>query len=259
MEWLIYVDPSPRGEWALSLAAQLPGRTQAAVALLATDEDAAREPGLLARARERLAPTASARELVRTGPAERAVVAETSSRRYDLLIVPPAGRGAIERMLRGSRVATVVRSVRAPVLVARRPPPRLGRILAAVSGGRSTEAVCRRACDLASGLGAEVAFLHVISEIAVPFGPHGPAGEPAAEPRVEDAEEEARRVLRRLGREGALLRREGLVVDEVLSEFESGGYDLLVVGAREEAAWGREDVTERLLLRCPGSTLVVPR
>ena len=54
---------------------------------------------------------------------------------YGLVIVPPAGRNALTRMLKGSRVATVVRSVKASVLVARRPPQRVRTILAAISGG----------------------------------------------------------------------------------------------------------------------------
>jgi nucleotide-binding universal stress UspA family protein len=55
--------------------------------------------------------------------------------------------------------------------------------------------------------------------------------------------------------------REGLVVDEVLEAFETGAYDLLMVGASAESErvrLGREDVTERMLLGCPGCTLVVP-
>jgi hypothetical protein len=42
--------------------------------------------------------------------------------------------------------------------------------------------------------------------------------------------------------------------------FETDAHHLLVIGARsEDAGFGREDATERLLLRCPASTLVVPR
>lgn len=43
--------------------------------------------------------------------------------------------------------------------------------------------------------------------------------------------------------------------------FVLDAHHLLVIGARDEddAGFGREDVTERLLLRCPASTLVVPR
>ena len=57
-----------------------------------------------------------------------------------------------------------------------------------------------------------------------------------------------------------VVRREGLVVDEVLEELDHGAHQLLVIGAAHDEAksWGREDVTERLLLGCPASTLVVP-
>jgi len=43
--------------------------------------------------------------------------------------------------------------------------------------------------------------------------------------------------------------------------FESGAFHLLVIGAHGEGAqgFGREDLTERLVLGCPGSTLIVLR
>jgi hypothetical protein len=102
-----------------------------------------------------------------------------------------------------------------------------------------------------------VTFLHVASEVAMPFPPHGrPAGEPGVE-----AAEAARAVVQALGRREDLLVRDGLVVEEVLAEFEHAAHHVLVLGASEgdgPGGWGREDVTGRILLRCPGSTLVVP-
>lgn len=254
MDTLVYVDPSPRGEWALTMAALLPPDWRSSVQLVATAEDVAAHPGLLARARVRLGVTGSVQEIVLHGPAERAMVAEATARHFDLLVVPPAGRGAVARMLKGSRVATVVRSVRAMVLVARRPPARLDRVLAAVSGGRSTAPVIRVASALARGLGAELRFVHVASEVALPRA--GEAAHPAGGPV-----ESVRRMLAAAGEPSELAVREGLVVEEVLEEFEHGAHHILVLGMRGEAApksWGREDVTERILLRCPGSTLIVP-
>jgi nucleotide-binding universal stress UspA family protein len=255
MDCLVYVDPSPRGEWALATAAQLarPGRS---FTLLATAEDVARDPRLLEAARERVGAATTVRLAVAPGPAEQAVAAEARAGRYGLLVVPPAGRGAIQRMLKGSRVATVVRAVRAPVWIARRPPERFASILAAVSGGRASEAVCGAAAALARELAARVCFLHVASEVALPYGTAGAAAEvePLPEPR-------ARAAVAGAGSPADLLVREGLVVEEVLDEFERGAHDLLVLGASDEAdrgRWGREDLTERILLRCPASTLVVP-
>ncbi|HVQ28102.1 MAG TPA: universal stress protein [Vicinamibacteria bacterium] len=254
MDNLVYVDPSPRGEWALAMVALLPPDWRSSLHLVATAEDVAAHPGLLERARVRLGVTGSVQEVVLHGPAERAMVAEATARHFDLLVVPPAGRSAVARLLKGSRVATVVSSVRAPVLVARRPPARLDRVLAAVSGGRSTAPVIRVASALAQGLGAELRFVHVASEVALPFG--GEAAHPAVAP-VESVQ----RMLAAAGGSSELAVREGLVVEEVLEEFEDGAHHLLVLGMRGEAApssWGREDVTERILLRCPGSTLIVP-
>ena len=253
---LVYVDPAPRGEWALALAALLPGRERLSFHLLATEEDARADPGLLERARARLAGAGALREVTRGGPAEHALVAEAAHRRYGLLIVPPAGRNALQRILKGSRVATVVRSVRAPVLVARRPPPRLGRVLTAVSGGRSG-AVAAAASELGAGLGAHVDYLYVSSEVTLPYAPEEAR---PAEVGAPDTLAAARASLAARGLTDPLLVREGLVVDEVLEAFESGAYDLLVVGAGagDRGAFGREDVTERILLGCAGSTLVVP-
>jgi hypothetical protein len=55
MDVLVYLDPSPRGEWALAAAAQLPPRWKGRLRLVATEEDAAAEASLLDRARARLA------------------------------------------------------------------------------------------------------------------------------------------------------------------------------------------------------------
>jgi nucleotide-binding universal stress UspA family protein len=255
MDCLVYVDPSPRGEWALATAALLarPGR---AFTVLATAEDVVRNPRLLEAARERLGAAADVRCASAPGPAEQAVAAEAREHRYGLLVVPPAGRGAVQRMLKGSRVATVVRAVRAPVWIARRPPQRFASVLAAVSGGRTSAAVCGAAASLTRELGAPVTFLHVASEVALPYRSGAPGeADVLPEPQARAAVAEAGFAADRL------VVREGLVVEEVLDEFERGAHDLLALGASDEAErgrWGREDLTERILLRCPASTLVVP-
>jgi nucleotide-binding universal stress UspA family protein len=257
---LVYVDPSARGDWALALAALLPGRGQRIFHLLATAEELKEHPDLLERAAARLAGAQSLRPLTRPGPPRRAVVLEAQERSYDVVVVPPAGRNAVQRLFKGSRVATVVRRVRAPVLVARRPPSGLHRILAAVSGGAATDAVVAAAAELAAGPNGHVDYLHVASEVALPFAPHEPPAPPTLGP-PPDALHSAQAALARAGSSGALVVREGMVVDEVLDAFEAGAYDLLVIGASAEAErgrLGREDMTQRMVLGCPGSTLVVP-
>jgi nucleotide-binding universal stress UspA family protein len=257
---LVYVDPSPRGDWALSLAAQLPGRAQRGFDLLATEEDLRARIDLLDKAAARLGGAREVRPVVRPGPPRHAIVEQAEAVAYGLVVVPPAGRNAWQRMLKGSRVATVVRAVHAPVLVARRPPTKLDRILAAVSGGAASEAVVAAAAELARGLGGHVDYVHVTSEVALPFAPHE-APLPPAPASPPDALHAAQAALAHEHVTGPLVVREGLVVEEILGAFKTGAYDLLLVGAspeRERGRLGREDVTRRLVLGCPGSTLVVP-
>ena len=257
MDVLVYLDPSPRGEWALAAAVQLPPRWKGRLRLVATDEDVAVDSSLLDRARARLADCGPVETLTRPGPAERAVIEEARERRYGLLVVPPAGRGAVARMLKGSRVANVVRRARAPVLVARRPPERIERVLGALSGRDTTTAVLEAALAWEERPGARAAFVHVRSEVPLPHGDAAPAPEaPGA-----DEHEAVRAVLAARGRAADLQLRDGLVVEETLDAFESGAFHLLVIGAHGEGAkgFGREDVTERLVLGCPGSTLIVLR
>ncbi|MGE0455640.1 MAG: universal stress protein [Vicinamibacteria bacterium] len=257
MDVLVYADPSPRGEWALAAGRQLAARVGRSVVLLATEEDAAARPDLLPRFRQALAGAEGIEERQRPGPAERAVIAETSAHAYDLVIVPPAGRGAIARLLKGSRVASVVRQARAPVLVARRPPERIGRVLAALSGRASAGPVCRAAAAIAKDLGARLALVHVVSEIRLPGAPRPPTGGEDASGRPPH--EAMQRLLAACEIAAELHLREGLVVEEILAEIENGAHELLVAGAEEpDEALGREPVGERLLLRCPVSMLVVP-
>jgi len=257
MDVLVYLDPLPRGEWALAAAAQLPPRWRGTLRLVATTEDAAADPSLVDRARARLAGVAAVEAVTRPGPAERAVIEEARERRYRLLVVPPAGRGAVARMLKGSRVATVVRSARAPVLVARRPPERIERVLGALSGRDTTAAVLEAAIAWEERPGAHAAFVHVRSEVPLPLGTGTAPGEA---PGAADLEA-VRAALTARGREADLQLRDGLIVEETLDAFETGAFHLLVVGAHGEGSpsFGREDLTERLLLGCPGSTLIVPR
>ena len=256
MDVLVYLDPSPRGEWALAAAAQLPPRWKGRLRLVATEEDAAADPSLLDRARARLG-FVTVETLTRPGPAERAVIEEARERPYGLLVVPPAGRGAVARMLKGSRVANVVRRARAPVLVARRPPDRMERVLGALSGRGTTAAVLEAVLAWEERPAARAAFVHVRSEVPLPHGDAAPAPEAAG----PDEHEAVRAALTARGRAADLQLRDGLVVEETLDAFESGAFHLLVIGAHGEgsAGFGREDVTERLLLGCPGSTLIVPR
>ncbi|MGH7151686.1 MAG: universal stress protein, partial [Planctomycetota bacterium] len=179
MRLLLYVDPSPRREAALALAGPLARRPGATLSLLATEEDLRSCPGLLDEAAAALPADPAPSRISRPGPAERAIVAETRTRPYDLLVVPPAGRGAIQRLLKASRVASVVRRVGVSVLVARGPASPPARVLAAIGGEGMAEAIARAAAVVSRAYAAEVTLLHVRDDVELP-GP-GTAPRPISE------------------------------------------------------------------------------
>ena len=126
------------------------------------------------------------------------------------------------------------------------------------SDGYITIGVCAAAVALAHRLGARVVGVDVTSEVALPFG-RGESPASADEPDVPLLAR-SREVLQRMSPGAVVVRREGLVVDEVLEKLDDGAHQLLVIGAAHDdgRSWGREDVTERLLVGCPAPTLLVP-
>jgi nucleotide-binding universal stress UspA family protein len=252
MKVLVYVDPAPRGEWAISLAEKLLLPLRSEAILLATEEDAKLQRDLLDRAAGRLSGL-SLENRLRAGPAERAVVEEARASSAALVLVPPAGRNALQRLLRGSRVLSVIRGVGTSVLIARRPGARLERLLVGVGGGGESVRLVRDAGALARRLGASVVLLHVATRVELPSS-LAPA-EPAALPRLE----EAARALEELGVSYSIRRREGFAVEEILDELEEGAHDLLVLGVPErgEDRPVQDDLTRRLALRSPVSVLVL--
>lgn len=266
MDILLYVDPSVRGEWALAAAERLVPALKARVTLLATAEDVAHQPRLIEDTKARLERGGiEVRVSTRPGPAERAVLAETQSGHYAMSIVPPAGRRAIVRLFKGSRVATVVRSVKTSVLVARRPSARFDRILVAVAGGKHAAATTLGALEIARGLGARLTIIHVRAGVVLPEQLpliERRASRASAESPNEafDHHAKVRELLEHSGVPNDIVVRDGLIVDELLAEIEEGGHDLLIIGAhRPEGAptWMLDDVTERILLRCPIPILVL--
>lgn len=208
-------------------------------------------PDLAARARARLgAGMDKITESVRPGPAERAVAEEAKSKYYDLVIVPPAGRNAIQRMLMGSRVATIVRNLPASVLIARRTPPVIRNILAAVSGGANSAPVVRKSSELARSLGATLTFIYIRSDVPVPGNADG---------NSDEGLDAVRELLKSHAENATLLIRDGFIVDEILREMDTGAHDLLIAGAPsspKSESWARENVVERILLQCPAPILV---
>lgn len=257
MKLLLYVDPSFRGDWALTLTKDLASGLGGTVILLTTNDHLAEDPSILDRAQEQLR---SHRDLtiekrVRPGPARDAIVAESHESRPAITIVPPAGRKGLARWIKGSRVKDVVHNAPSTVMVARKPvSDHIRSILVTVSGGPMSETTALSALEIAQAMHAQLTLLHVTSSVHLPFGDDATT----PPPRNLDG---IRALLSTGGSEPRLRVREGMVVNEILQECETGGYDLLILGQHlsDLDAGGplSENIAEVLAVECSIPVLVV--
>jgi nucleotide-binding universal stress UspA family protein len=135
------------------------------------------------------------------------------------------------------RVWTLIKSLEPPIVVASEEHPSPLRWLFCTGGAPHIEDGAAFAASLARGLGASVTVFHVSPQVPVLLGD-----------RIEREEENAEqflksnsRVARHVGRQADIFRKAGVatrvrvrtgeVVDGVLEEIRSGGYDLVVVGS----------------------------
>ncbi len=257
MNVLTFIEPGGRGDAALQVTSSVAGHLARRVVLLAVESDIAIDPGLLERAARRIAASGAAVETkVRPGRPRRAIVAEASERTYQITIFPPAGRGTLSRLVSGSRVRAVLRSIPSSVLVARHPSGRIRKILAAVKAAPFGETTIDAALEIGRALGAEVHAVHVAARDLLAVGAGSTAGAHAGGPPAGlewmDGE------FRASGREPEIVVRQGDVVSEVIREARSGAFDLLVVGHHfMPGQAGRQDVAERIILRSPIPVLAV--
>lgn len=267
MRVLVYADPGAGGDSALEWLAVLASAMPVQVTLLAAYQRVASgvtqlEPAVqFVRAHQGTIRV----ETIDESRAASTIVAEARRRSYDLIILPPSHGGA-RRLVRSSRVSTVVRSVGSGVLVVQPPVRMPQRILVCVGGGAHTEVDAEVAGRVAQAFGAHVSILHVVSQVPLVYSgiedmrshmqQFLASGAPAAK-QLERAEV----ILADFEVPYEVRLREGIVVDEIMDEIKRGLYDLLVIGAHERGggllAFFLEDLSEDLTERSPISTLVV--
>jgi nucleotide-binding universal stress UspA family protein len=257
MKILVFVDPSFRGDWALSLAGDLARGLGGPVVLLTTAENLEEDPGLLDRAAGKLAEIHGVivEKKSRPGLARDAIIAESTESHPAITIVPPAGRRGISRMIKGSRVKAVVHNAPSTVMVARKPvSDHIRTILVAVGGGPISETTVLGAQEIAKALQSKVTVLHVKSGVPIPFGQAAPEPVDANLSTLLD-------LLARAGIDAQIKVRDGMVVHEIIAECEEGHYDLVILGQhimrRETGGIFSENLTEDIALECPIPVLVV--
>lgn len=257
MKILLFVEPTLRGEWALTLSQDLAHGLGGSVLLLTTSENLEHDPSLLERAEKTFlnTPGLTVEKKVRPGPPREAIIEESIESSPAITVIPPAGRKGIARLVKGSRVKAVVHNAPSTVMVARKPvSEHIHRILVTVSSGPMSETTVLSAQEVAQALQAELTVLHVQSGVSIPFkGAELPPGQTAIS-SLKD-------LLVRAGIKEELRVREGLVVNEIIAECNQGGFDLLILGQhlmdREAGEPLSENLAETLALECPIPVLVV--
>lgn len=198
--------------------------------------------------------------------ASSAIVHAVRRNGYDLIILPPSIRGGAHNLIRGSRLSAVVRNVGSAILIAHPPahPPK--KLLVCVGGGAHSAVDAEVAAQVAKAFGARVNVLHIVSQVPLVY-----AGVESRDAQVNrfmatrtpavQQIERAQAILEQEGVAHQLILREGIVVDQIMEEIRTGGYDLLVIGAHERGGtllqFFLEDLSDDLSHRSTIATLIV--
>ncbi len=266
---LVYVDGPEHESQVLRAVNLIAQHFPAEITLLTTDDRTHSGSTRLEHVRSSLIMTEDdqAATVVQTGAVEEVILSQSMTTPYDLIVVTAADRSRLMRLFLGSRVGHVVRESNTSVLVVRRPPESIQRILVSIGGMAQSLETVHLAGQWGLAFDAPVTILHVLSQLPLMF--QGLEAEPghhtldnlvSIEPEVRPLLQQAIDDLTAGGVFGSLRLREGLVAEQVLAEVVDGGYDLLVIGAHAASGIDRllmEDLCNRLVLKSPISTLVV--
>ncbi|HNB50704.1 MAG TPA: universal stress protein [Anaerolineales bacterium] len=194
-----------------------------------------------------------------------AIELEAQSEHVEMAVYGSRGRHGITSLLLGSVAARLAHDRPCSVMVVRDQPQPVKRILVGISLSPRRSATIEMAGKLAQAVGAEVAVLHVMSQLALTdkasTGPLNMTAEEAIAHGTTEGEilVETVQFLEKMGVHAVPIIRHGLVMDETLEEIETGNYGLVVIGAHAAlqnipwSAWLMEDVAKDILMntRCP--------
>lgn len=266
---LVYVDGPDNEAQVLRAVNLIAQHFPAEITLLTTDDRAHSGSNRLEQVRAALSMTEDdqAATVVQSGAVEEVILSQSLAAEYDLIVVSAADRSRLMRLFLGSRVGHVVRESNTSVLVVRRPPATIRRILVSIGGMAQSLETVHLAGQWGLAFDAPVTILHVLSQLPLMFqgleaepGHHTLENLVSIEPEVRPLLQQAIDDLAAGGVFGDLRLREGLVAEQVLAEVAEGDYDLLVIGAHAASGVDRllmEDLCNRLVLKSPISTLVV--
>ncbi len=203
-------------------------------------------------------------------PVER-ILTESTQGGFDLIVIGTRSGRGLSKLFLGSTSSRLAKQSSLPLLIVKSQRESVKRILVCTGGERPGESCAQWGGRVAAWTGASVTVLHVMSQLAL-----------AENAKLEDLQDSAEEAMTQSTREGQHLQRlmalareggaagdlrpkirHGLVLDEIMAEVETGGYDLLIIGAHHPPTgdlWRKlllDDVADQIIRECPASVLVV--
>lgn len=203
---------------------------------------------------------------VTLGTPAKEILRKAESGNYDLIVV---GAHAIHNLwdqFLQSVTRKVANQATVSVLVARGEPTQLRRLLICTSGYINSEIVVRNGVALAQAAHAEVTLLHIAESLPGMYAGLDEMEETLPELLQTDTPlaqhlRWASELLVQAEVRAELKLRRGIALDEILTEAQEGGYDLIVVGARAEydvlSSLLMGQVTPKIIDNTPCSILIV--
>jgi nucleotide-binding universal stress UspA family protein len=245
------------------------GATLGLITVIHHEQDYALAEAILTRAVTMLAEAklTDIKQSIRVGRVAAEIVREANEGGYRLVVVGERPAHRLVKRLLGPTAERVIGEMPCPVLIARQEITNLNRVLLC-EGGREPSLLERFIEQLSPLLPAigTLTILHVMSQMAAAPGVPGWELRASAEQLIESHTREGTLLEHDAERlETLTLRpqtkiRHGLVVDEILAEMKEGNYDLVVIGAHQNAGWERfllDDIAHQIVIKSANPILVV--
>jgi nucleotide-binding universal stress UspA family protein len=266
MKILICSDGMPAAESATRLAGLVAPKLQAAVTLLGIAEKSSDEPALWS-ALEKEAGSLRARSVppeivLGFGEPVQQIVEQTGKTSYDLVLIGARRTESSGSYWRTEKTYEVIKSIEPPVLVAIGDCEKIKRILVCTGGKEFIEQALELTGKLAAPLGASITLLHIMAEPPAMYADLVRLEEDVDRLLHSNSElginlARQKKYLEQLGVATDVRIRHGIVIDQVLAEFNQGDYDLVVTGSSRARGMLRHyimgDVTRMIVDRvnCP--------
>jgi nucleotide-binding universal stress UspA family protein len=269
MRIVICSNGMPAADQAARIGAALAGAVSAETTLLGIAEKPVDEAplrlALETEAQDFHARGVEPRIVVRAGDPVSQILAETASADYDLAVIGAERKGPTGLYWRSQKTYEVIKVIPPPVLVAIGDCKQMKKFLVCTGGKKYIAAALQLTGQMAAALGAEVTLLHVMAEPPAMYS-NLVRLEEDLDALLQSGSElglnlsRQKKDLEALGVRTEVRVRHGLVLEQVMTEARTGGYDLLVTGSSSARGIVRHyimgDLTRTILNRSECSVLV---